>query len=359
MPFDVPTVQALVSRTAAAFRANLKGSDAALWPNNVSVSARVIAGAVWEPFSFLSYISRQMFAHTAEGSWLERHAYDYGMARLPASYARGSVDLSGTTGTLVPSGLLLQRADGVRYVTTSGGTVSGGLLTVSVLCDLAGKTGNAAAGVRMTLTGAVSGLALDHEVSATGIGGGADTESDESLRARVLFRKRMPPRGGAVHDYVAWGREINGVTGVFVDPVTLTNGRSSVGVWFLMDSTYPNGLPQAADVDIVTAYIDSVRPAGARVDVAAPAATPINITITGLSPDTAAVRSAAYAELVDLFQRERRVSTSASPVTVYRSKIWEAVSAATGEDHHTITAPAIDTALSVGVVPILGTVTFA
>lgn len=359
MPFDVPTVQALVSRTAAAFRANLKGSDAALWPNNVSVSAKVIAGAVWESFSFLSYISRQILVHTAEAQWLERHAYDYGMARLPATFARGSVDLSGTNGTLVPAGLTLQRADGVRYTTESGGTIAGGVLTVSAVCTVAGKTGNCSPGVQMALIAAVAGLGTDHEVSAAGIGGGADTESDESLRARVLFRKRMPPRGGAVHDYVAWARDVNGVTRVFVDPVTMTNGRSTVGVWFLMDDSYVNGVPQSSDVAAVAAYIDAVRPAGARVEVAAPSPVAINITISGLSPDTAAVRSAVYAELMDLFKREARVSTSVSPASVYRSKIWEAVSRATGEDYHAISVPSADTTLGIGQFAVLGAVTFS
>lgn len=358
MAFEIPTLRALVTRTAAAFRANLKGSDAALWPNNVAVTAKVIAGAVWEPFAFLEYISRQILVHTADGDWLERHGYDYGITRLPASYARGRVTLTGTNGTLVPAGLVLQRADGVRYMTTSGGTVASGVVEVAVSCDTVGRTGNAAGGVTLALIGVFPGLTLEHTVAASGIGGGADTESDESLRARILFRKRMPPRGGARHDYVAWARDVAGVTRVFVDAVTVTNGRSSVGVWFMMDDAYADGLPQSADVAIVAAYIDTVRPAGARVDVAAPVPVAINITISGLTPDTATVRSAVYAELADLFRREGRVSTTEHPATVYRSKIWESVSAATGEDHHTVSAPASDTVLGLGRIAVLGTVTF-
>lgn len=359
MPFEIPTVKALVTRTAAAFRANLKGTDAVLWPNNVAISAKVIAGAVWEPFSFLDYISRQILVHTAEGQWLEKHAYDYGMARLPATYARGTVTLAGSNGTTVTAGLVLQRSDGVRYTLASSGTVSGGVLDVEAVCQTPGKAGNAASGTVMALTGPFPGLQLEHTVASEGIGAGADQESDESLRERVLFRKRMPPRGGAIHDYVAWTREVNGVTRVFVDPVTISNGRISVGIWFLMDGSYVNGIPQTADVGVVAAYIDSVRPAGARVEVLAPVGVPINITITGLSPDTAAVRSAIYAELADLFTRESRVSTVTSPATLYRSKIWEAVSQATGEDHHVVTLPNSDTALATGQIAVLGSVTFA
>ena len=56
MPFKIPTLTALAQRTANAFRANLKGSDARLWPNNVAVSAKVIAGAVWAAYELATFL---------------------------------------------------------------------------------------------------------------------------------------------------------------------------------------------------------------------------------------------------------------------------------------------------------------
>lgn len=358
MPFNIPTTLDLIERAARAFRSNLKGSDAKLWPNNVAVSAKVIGGAVWESFAFLDYISRQAFAATAEGRWIERHAAEYGMARLAATYASGQVTLSGDNSVVVPAGLGLIRADGVEYETTSGGVIASGTVTVSARATSVGKAGNAAASVALTLTAALDRVQDGATVAAAGIGGGSDTESDESLRQRVLFRKRMPPHGGAAHDYVAWAREINGVTRVFVDPVTAGNERTSVGVWFLMDEHYTNGIPQVADVAAVAAHIDVLRPAGALVLVQAPAALSIAVTIDNLAPDTTAVRDAIRAELADLFRRSMRVSTLTDPYTVRVSKIWEAVSRATGEDSHSLTAPAADVVIANGQVPVLGTVSF-
>ena len=360
MPFRIPTLTELAQRTANAFRANLKGSDARLWPNNVAVSAKVMAGAVFEAFSFLDYIAKQINKHTAEGVWLERHAFDYGLTRLPATYAEGKVTISGDPNVAVPAGIVLQRADGIQYEVTTGGLTSGlGTVDLPVRCLTPGRTGNAAAGVLLTLTAPVDRLQSEHQVAASGIGGGADLESDESLRQRLLHRLRYPPHGGAAHDYVAWAREINGVTRVYVDPVTASNGRTSVGVWFLMDDLYPNGIPQGADVAAVAAYIDTVRPAGALVDVAAPVPDPVDVTITGLSPDTTAIRDAIRAELADLFRRNARVSTLTDPYTLHRSKIIEAISMAAGEDHHTLTTPASDVMVATGHIPVLGTVTFA
>jgi uncharacterized phage protein gp47/JayE len=180
----------------------------------------------------------------------------------------------------------------------------------------------------------------------------------ESLRQRVLFRKRNPPHGGAAHDYVIWAREVAGVTRVFVDPVTSANERETIGVWFLMDDTYPNGVPQAADVVVVQDHIDGVKPAGAVVDVAAPTAVSVAVTIGNLSPDTTAVRDAINAELRALFRREVRVSTESDPFKLWRSLIIEAIANATGEHHHTISAPASDVLYTAGQLPTLGTVTF-
>jgi uncharacterized phage protein gp47/JayE len=359
MPFLIPDLPALVQRTANAFRVNLKGSDAKLWPNNVSVAAKVIAGAIWEPFAFLDYIRQQIFVSTADGPFLERHALEYGMARLPATFAQGSIVLTGDPNVAVPAGLVCRRADGVLYDVTSSGTTDGsGNITLQVRAQVAGKGGNAAPGVAVTLTALVDRMNVVGAVASAGIGLGADIESYESLRQRVLFRKRMPPHGGAAHDYIAWAREVNGVTRVFVDPVTATNNRTSVGVWFLMDDTYENGIPLDSDVAAVATYIDVLRPAGAIVSVAKPEAVPIDITLS-VSPDTTAVRNAVIAELRDLFRRQARVSTLTEPYTLYRSKLIEAISIATGEDHDNLTAPAGDVAIDAGSIPVLGEVTFA
>lgn len=359
MPFAIPTLDDLVQRTWRAFRANLKGSDAKLWPNNVAVSAKVMAGAVWSPFSFLEYISRQILVHTADGQWLDRHAYDWGLARLAPTYAEGKVTISGTEGVAVPAGAVVQRADGVLYDITLGGVVgAGGTVDVSVKAQVSGRAANAVAGVAMILTSPIAGVDSDAEVADDGIGLGADLESDDSLRARILFRKRMPPHGGAAHDYVAWMREINGVTRVFVDPRTTGNSRTTIGIWFLMDELYTDGIPQSADVARAEALIDGYRPAGAIVEIAAPTAVPQNITIA-LSPDNTAVRDAVRLELAEMFRREARVSTLTSPFTLYRSLISEAVSIATGEHHHTLVSPSTDQGFTAGQIPTLGTITFA
>ncbi len=359
MPFEIPSLRQLAERSAGAFRANLKGSDAALWPNNVAVSAKVIAGAVWEAFGFLEYIQRQILVQTADGGFLERHAAEYGMARLAASQAEGQVVFTGDNNIAIPAGLLLSRADGVEFETlTSSNTFGTGTATVQVRARVAGKSGNTRPGVTLGLAVALDQIASLATVGTLGIGGGADIESDNALRERVLFRKRMPPHGGAAHDYIIWAREIPGVTRVFVDPVNALNERTTIGIWFLMDDVYANGIPQGADVTAMESHLDGLRPAGAILDVDAPTPVAVNVTIDNLVPDTQDVREAVKAELADLFRRSMKVATLTDPFTLRTSKIWEAISAASGEDSHTLTVPEEDLELEVGEIPILGTVSF-
>lgn len=356
--FATPSLRDLAERTARAFRANLKGSDARLWPNNVAVSAKVIAGAVWEAFAFLDYISRQSIKHLAEGIWLERHAYDYGLARLPASLAAGTVVLTGTNGVAVPAGIELRRLDGVAYRVTLGGTVAAGAVTLPVEALAEGRAGNAVPGTAVVLAAPLSSIVSEGEVGATGIGGGADAESDASLRERLLFRLRNPPHGGSASDYVLWAREVAGVTRVYVDPVTATNERDTVGIWFLMDDTYGDGIPQGADVTLVRAHIEPLRPAGAILSIGAPVGLTVDIEIDNLTPDTAAIRDGVAAALADLFRREAHVSTTTAPFTLYRSQIIEAIATVTGERHHGLTEPAADVACSTGQIPVLGSITY-
>jgi len=359
MPFSIPTLADVAETFRRGFRSSLKGSDAWLWPNNVAVSAKVMAGGIWPAFGFIDYVSRQALAQSAEGPWLDRHAAEWGMQRLPASFAEGRAVITGDPAVAVPSGLVLQRADGVRYTTTAGGVTDvDGELEVTVRALVAGKSGNARPGVTLALTQPRDRLSGEAEVAASGIGLGADVEGDESLRARVLFRKRNPPHGGAAHDYVAWAREVAGVSRVFVDPVTATNNRTTVGVWVMMDDLYSNGIPQSADVVRVAAYVDAVRPAGALVAVQAPVPTALAVTIDGLAPDTTEVRDAIRAELADLVRREGRVATTTAPFTLYRSQVDEAISIATGEHHHTLVAPADDVDYTLGQIPVLGTITY-
>lgn len=357
MAFQIPTLAECVERARSAFRAELPGSDAWLWPNNIYVTAKVIGGKIFGVYLFADYIQRQAFAHLADQPWLEAHGRDYGIARIAASYAEGRVTFAGTPGALVPAGIIVERGDGVAYQTTGAVTVSPtGQAEMPVRAQLSGKAGNALPRTSVSLVTAFAALDSAGAVGPDGIGGGADEESDESLRQRILHRKRYPPHGGAAHDYVAWAREVAGVTRVFVEP--LIQGPGSVGVYFLMDDLYEDGIPLEGDVERVQAVLDSYRPVTATVIAAAPVPAPVSVTVSGLSPATLAVQESVKAELADFFRRTAGVGTDANPFTLWRSRVSEAISQATGETHHVLVEPSEDLQFDGGQLPVLGGVTF-
>lgn len=369
--FSLPTINDLAERARMAFRGNLKGSDAWVWPNNVYASAKVIAGMVFEAFGFLSYVSRMIFAHTAPDiETLLMHGEEYGIARKPAAPAGGNVTFTAEDAFSVDTGAELDRGDGRRYLVTSGGLlVSAGTLQVPVVAILDGAGGNAIAGTPLTIVSGASGAGAATATAAVGAGDivmGADVEDIESYRARILFRKRNPPHGGSAADYVMWALQVSGVTRVFVE--RLWNGGGTVRVYVLMDDSFPNGIPDAAAVARVQDYIETVAPAGAIVTVAAPVATPIPVTVTGISPNTTAVQNAVRAELADTFLRLGRVSGIdtahggmpflAVPEIFSKSWVSQAVANATGEHRHVLVAPAADVVIATGHIATLGTVSF-
>lgn len=375
--FQFPSLNGLLDRARASFRANLKGSDAWVWPNNVYASAKVVAGMTFEVMGFAAYIQKQIFAHTAPDiESLRLHGNEYGISQKPAAPASGRVVFTVTGNITVETGAILQRADGVRYTVSAGGTLpTSGTLAVDVLSLTDGKVNNAEASTPLTI---ISGVTTSSDtpptvaVDANGIRLGADLEDIESFRSRILFRKRNPPHGGSAADYVMWSGEVGGVSFNLDRPTVyierLHNGPGTVRVFPLMYDLYEDGIPSAGDIARVADYIETVRPAGAKVTVAAPVAIPVNIIVDGLQPNTTDVQNAVVAELKDMFRHLSRVAGIDSnfgsmpylayPTSLSRSWIWQATANATGEQRHRITAPVDDVALAPGEMAVLGTVTF-
>lgn len=369
MSFALPTLQDLLDRARKAFRTTLPGSDAWIWPNNIGPTAKVIAGAVFEVFGFAAYISKMIFAHTAPDlETLKKHAAEFGMAQRPAYPAAGKITFTSSGNLSVIVGAILSRTDGFQYIAASAASKSGaGTLDIPVSALADGASGNTPAGTPLQIVSGVTDAAGDASVAVSAdIIGGADVEDIETFRSRILFRKRYPPHGGSASDYVQWASDVIGVTRVFVE--RLWAGAGSVRVFVLMDDLYADGIPPIDAVARVADYIETLRPAGALVTVAAPSRVVVNVQISGLSPNTAAVQEAVTVSLREAFSRLSRVAGTdtphggmpflATPAAFSRSWVWQAIANATGEESHVLVSPTADVALSAGQIATLGTVTF-
>lgn len=351
MPFARPTLANLVARIKSDIETRL--STGKLTPMSfLSIIAVALAGAVHLLHGHIAWASRQLFPDQAEDEFLDRWASIWGIERTAAVYATGNITVNGTNGTLVPTGIRFKRSDGSFYVSTSSGTITGGVATVAAKAVNAGEAGNAEAGTSLTLVNSYSGINSDAVTAAGGITNGADSEGDESLRARLIDRIQQPPHGGAKFDYEKWAKEVNGVTRAWAYPLAL--GAGTVSLTFVMDGE-EDIIPDAGKVAEVQAYIDDPhrRPVTADVTVFAPTAVPLDFNIT-LTPSTAEVRESVEESLKELLKRDAEPGG-----TILISRIREAVSVAAGESDNVVNSPSANVTHDLGEIAVMGAITWA
>lgn len=349
--FSRPTFTEILNRISADIDSRLPGADTRLRRSVLNVLAYTMAGVSHGLHGFISWVSLQVFPDTAELEFLDRWAAIWGVTRVPATKAAGSVTAIGTNGTVIVVGTEFQRSDEVLFVSTAEQTISGGTATIPVEAVEAGESGNTDADVVLSFSSPIANVDSTVEVTVNALTGGADEESDESLESRLLDRIQQPPHGGNENDYLQWMSEIPGITRAWVYP--LEGGVNNVTVRFMMDTTYDDGIPEAGDVTTANDYIEARRPITADTVVLAPVADELDFTIALIGGDTSAIRASVEANLKDLITRE-----SEPGGTLYLSRINEAISAATGEFDHILTVPAANVTTTTGYISTMGTITW-
>lgn len=351
MPYNPPTLAQCVEKSRQDFQANLPGSNSWLYPNNVAVSAKVFGGLIWAGFRFLAWILKQVLVTTASREYLYLHGAELGVTPKVATKSSGPVEVTGTVGLLIPTGTVFTRQDSLVLRSTADTLIPpGASIEVPVETDLTGALTNTLDGT--PLSTALAGI---QTATSRGVVGGADAESVEAYRQRVLFKKRNPPLVGSPADYQRWCLDFPGVTRAYITRANF--GPGTVGVMFMMDRTYSNGIPTAADASNLKAYLEDIAPSDAMIIVEAPVPLPVPITVASLKPYTASVRQAITDELQGMFQRRSTVDPL-NPTSFSRSWISEAISRATGEDSHTLTNPPGDISVPASQIAVLGSIIY-
>lgn len=363
--YTIRSLAQLAAEATGAFVQSVQGTATKLWPNVWRIESKVLALIGFEMEQRRAWLVRQLFASTADRVWLIRHGFEYGLQPTPASTAMGTASAAAAAGTVVPAGLQYARGDGTTYSTVARATASGTSVSLALEADVAGSAGNTSAGMILTLVNpddAPLGLGktctVDSAEDGTGLSGGSDEQDLEAFRAEVLYRKRNPPQGGSIPDYVEWVlAAVPTATRVFVD--SFQNDSRSVWVQFLV-SDQPNGIPTEGQVAAAQAYINDPirRPVTARAFASAPLPIPQDIVIAGLSPDTADIRTSIEAELAAVYTDRAQPGTPSAPFLFSASWLDEAISRATGEDRHRLASPSTDQVFTAGNLPVLGSIAY-
>ena len=344
MAFNRPPLTQLVKSIRDDMLSRVDAGELLLRRADAEVYARVFAGAMHGLYGYADWIARQIIWDTCDADTLDRWASMWlQVPRKPAAAATGIATFVLAVGATVPTGTVLQAFDGTQYETTADSVGT----TAPVVATEPGAAGNRVAGQALSLVSPVAGV--QSQAIAGELSGGADEESTDSLRARLIARVRTPPDGGSATDYVAWALEVPGVTRAWVAP--LEQGAGTVVVRFVRDDD-ASIIPDGTEVAAVQAHIDALRPVTAELYVVAPVADPIAFQIS-LTPATVAVKAAVEAELRDLLLREAAPST-----TLLLSHIREAISIAAGEYDHTLVAPAASVVPATGHMPTFGSITW-
>lgn len=385
MPWARPPLSQLLSDVASDIMSAIPGADALLRYANLTTLGRVFAGLAHLHYGYQDWIAKQAVPFTAEDEFLQGWAGLKNVILKPASIAGvapaspGIVTFTNCTpGKEIAGEAPLVRGDGVNFVCIGGGVVDGGgTVAISVAAIDAGAAGNSDVGVVMTLGVSIAGIQSSGNVT-TAIRGGADVESNDSLRGRMIAAYQSPPQGGNAGDYVRWSLEVAGVTRAWCRPSGA--GAGTVIAYFMMDDVeaahggFPQGdngvaalEPRAAaatgDQLIVANYLFPREPVPALVYASAPTNNPVPITIDGIAGASADTKTAISKALADAFFRKGSPGAVFLPDgtaggTIDVSDLESAIASVPNTDGFVLTAPAGNIVSGAGALPTLGAITY-
>lgn len=332
MAFNRPTLDTLIKRVQADIKAGL-GITTILSRSFHSVISRAVAGVAHTLHGHIDSIMVQIFPDTATGEYLLRHASKWGLSRVDATFSELELIVTGLDGKIIPIDTILQSDSEHQYKVQAEQTIVAGQAILSVKAELHGAETILEIADPVNFISPIFGIESTSNVQSITLEG-ADVETDEKLRERLIDRIQRPPSGGNANDYKQKSLEVPGITRAYVFP--LAQGRGTVVVKCLQDGQ-SDIVPSSAKMTEVQQFLREWAPVTADVTVAPPAAVPLNITLK-LSPNTSTVQAAVSEELKDLIARKSHVAGawkgpgSTYTGTILLSEIRSAISNAPGED---------------------------
>jgi len=360
VPFARPLLSELVTRIRGDLHGRLEVVGPLLRRAMSDVLGTVWAGGVHTLYGFLDWLSRQLFADTAELEALLRQAALYGITPAAATFATGNVTVTGSPdGTPILAETIIKFDAATRYRVTTGQVIASGTATLPVAAVLAGAAGNQDAATPLTFETPIPGVNAAAVVAVGGLTGGDDGDSGEAgterVRTRLLQHLQQPPAGGADGDYIGWALAVAGVTRAWTYPLEL--GLGTVVVRFVRDNDVGSILPDAGEVAAVQASLDANRPITAVATAVAPTSIALSFTLH-IVPDNADTRAAVTAELVDLMTRVAEPGDGVGRGTILVSAVRTAVGVAEGVTDYFVATPGADFIPATGQLPVVGVITF-
>ena len=304
---------------------------------DLAVRLKAAASEVFSLYVYANWIGKMAFPQTAEGQYLDYFAQMRGLERKNASKAEGTVrfyiDRAVSHDLTIPAGTRCSTQGLVGFVTTEKAVLTTGSLFVDVPAEAeqGGDVGNVKASTIVYMT--VPPVGIAGCTNPEGFLGGADGESDEQLRVRVLDTYKRLPNGANAAYYENIALEEEAVRAVKVIPRYDGIGTVAVVIAAEQDAD------MAAVLDRVQARMDIMREIAVDVLVMAPTEIAVPVTVrmvVGSGYDHEEVANRVRLALDNLF------GNMVPGGTLMKRHIYELLSATHGVANYDVLLPADD-----------------
>ncbi len=310
MSLITSTTQEINDNLIASLQASLNQTIPLLPKSFLRVLAKVFAGLFILLYKYGGFIFLQWYVRTASNqdtvvngvviNPLTELGRQFGVGDPgEATQAELLIDIEVTNqvGSL-PSGSQLTNANnGVTYITIGSILLDSPTVqaTIRAVSDQsggggAGVIGNLDPGATVSFANPLANINRDASVVSQLITG-ADSETSEVYRQRVLDRFQKPPQGGALADYEIWGEEPTGILSIY--PYT-SDCPGQVDA-YVESATEFDGIPTPAQLQEALDSIEldqnglaTRRPANALANTFPIARTGFDVVVTGIVVDNLA-----------------------------------------------------------------------
>jgi len=221
-----------------------------------------------------------------------------------------------------------------------------------------GQSTNIDVGGVLNLSNIIVGVNPISYILFQGLSGGADTETVEAFRSRAILKNQNPNTPFSANNITNISKEVPGVTRVWVIEPTSINTAGQVTILFVRDNDV-NIFPSASEILDVRNKILTIKPAPTYegdVFVKDPTGVAINITITGLSPNTIEMKTAINNSFLDFFKNQVKLGQDIL-LTQLNNAVFNTIDATGARPTaFTITLPTADITINTEELAIAGTI---
>jgi uncharacterized phage protein gp47/JayE len=292
---------------------------------------------------------KQIIVDTASAEYLDRWAVIWGLQRKQPNYAEGNVFFTGNDGAEIPAFTKIQTSDNFIFHTMAEAVIKNGTASIKIQADIPTIDANMKGNTPLNLISPIANVKSNCMLDEFGTYNGANIESDDSLKARVLDRIRNAPCAGNKKDYETWCLQIPGITRAWCYPQYPADG--SVGLSFVRDND-DNIIPNTKQLEEVKNTISQLMPCTVSLNVFAPKSNVVDFIVksTDISDET---KNTITEQLKYLF-----FNIGVPGNAIYISDIYESLSQIKNEKitRISLVSPTQDIFLDAKTVGIIGTV---